>query len=94
MPYSSEEGKQWIKERLLSIASQNMNILDVGAGSGTYSVNYKTMLGGYWEAVEVFPRYIEQFKLNDKYDFIHIQDIRNFDWKIKDYDVVFFGDIL
>ena len=94
MPYSSVEGKDWTVEKLLQITTQNMNILDVGVGSGTYSDLLRSQMGGYWEGVEVFPRYIEQFKLNDKYDFIHIMDIRNFDWKIKDYDVIFFGDIL
>lgn len=91
MPYSYPFFKQEIREHILNELNfiPNAKVLDVGAGAGTYADLIPELK---MDALEIFPRYIEQFNLQEKYNTIHIGDIVNFDFR--DYDYLILGDVL
>lgn len=84
-------GKKEIKEYICNNYKGEVEILDVGAGMGTYyellKDNYKKIDG-----VEVFRPNVERYRLERKYRKVYCIDIRNF--KYVYYDLVIFGDIL
>jgi hypothetical protein len=91
MGTSHPESRPWSVKKIMSVSPTN--ILDVGAGSGTYAEALRA--AGYYQnidAVEIWGPYISEFKLLKKYRKVWQEDIRNFD-KFN-YDVVIFGDIL
>ena len=92
MPFSSNSGKAWITDQVKALSPNR--VLDIGAGSGTYAKLFKSQWpGAKWVAVEVWPKYIEQYKLGDLYDEVHAIDVR--EWRTdKSYDIAFVGDIL
>lgn len=78
MPTSDKEGKL-ISELLIEHHCPE-EIVDVGCGDGTYRDLMKwTNVDSYsyWVAVEVWEPYIEQFRLEDKYDLVINKDVRN-----------------
>lgn len=82
--------KKELKEYLKKYDPE-IEILDVGAGCGTYAL----LLGDYFnniDCVEVYKPNIERYELNKRYRKAYNEDIRNF--KYEWYDVVIFGDIL
>jgi hypothetical protein len=92
MPFSSDSGKSWIVNQVRTLSPKS--VLDIGAGSGTYAKLFKAQWpGAKWVAVEVWPKYIEQYKLGDLYDEVYATDVR--EWRTdKTYDIAFVGDIL
>ncbi len=86
MPYSSTSGKAFISRFLSNVTLKNKikNVLDIGAGSGTYSQMFRNKLcpsdhSAYfetWTAVEIWEPYIDQFKLNWIYDHVIVADAR------------------
>lgn len=96
MPTSSDSGKTWIQQQLRRIADRFpiRSVLDIGAGAGTYSQRFRTMLGqAHWTGVEVWPPYIEKYNLADRYDEVVCEDATKFVWP-QAYDLVFAGDVL
>lgn len=83
--YGKIEITNFLRERL----SFGDEILDVGAGCGTY----RWYLGsGYnMDAVEVWPEAIDGLK--EMYRNVFQEDIRTFEYK-QNYDLIIFGDIL
>ena len=110
MPYSSNEGKDWLAERIWAAlrgaperadAEGNRlapRVLDIGAGSGTYAdLLVRTDTGGarhypHETAIEIYPRYVHQYRLRRKYDEVIIGDAREVGFP--DSDVVILGDVL
>ena len=91
MPYSSEENRQFVLDTVKQI--QPDSILDVGAGSGTYSDLLRTEVDhNRFDAVEVWTPYVQRFGLDVKYDTVYVTDIRKF--YLFHYDLVIFGDVL
>ena len=91
MGTSHPESRPWIVNKIDVSGAET--VLDVGAGSGTYSDALKRAgINLNIEAVEVWKPYIEEFDLENKYDKVYEQDIR--DRTDFNYDVVIFGDIL
>ena len=95
---SLEAGKTTIVEWVNEL-SDIKNILDIGAGAGTYYnlfVNqYQLLKESNWIAVEAWTPSIAEYGLKQKYQTVLNEDIRSLDWSlIPDLDVVFMGDVL
>ena len=89
MPYSSTEGKEWMKAEIDRLAP--LTVLDVGAGCGTY-FDLAAQPYQFWIAVEAWRPYLAQFDLAVRYDGVIFGDVRRIDWP--DVDLVIFGDVL
>lgn len=91
MPYSYSKFKREVADHIVSTVSRQDAILDVGAGSGVYC----DLLRDHFDridALEIFPAYIDMFKLRGKYSDVHIGDVREFD--LRPYKYVIMGDVL
>ena len=90
MPYSSTEGKEWMKAQIERLTPYW--VLDVGAGCGTY-FDLAAKPGQRWMAVEAWATYVEQFGLAARYKGgVVIGDVRQLLWP--DASLVIFGDVL
>lgn len=93
MPYSSGENAQdvlwWATVHRID------SVLDIGTGAGFYGRllyhNTSVMHG-----VEIWPPYIQQFKLGEIYDRVLVEDVRSLPGapSIDTYDLAIFGDVL
>ncbi len=96
MPYSTQAGKAWIErlaKRLIKKCQDN-SILDVGAGSGTYSDLLRSKLPGTeFTALEVWEPYLSEFHLENKYNAILPIDVRQFTPDTK-YGITLLGNVL
>jgi hypothetical protein len=91
MGTSHPESRPWSIEKILQSGAEY--ILDIGAGSGTYSDALKSAgFSGKIDALEIWQPYIDKFDLYSKYRKVYQADVRMFD--DFSYDVVIFGDIL
>jgi len=88
MPYSYSDFKKEIQEHFQTIFQSDENILDVGPGSGTYSQLVTFPI----DCLEIFPPYIDMFKLHEKYRTVFTGDILLFDTTT--YDYIIFGDVI
>jgi 2-polyprenyl-3-methyl-5-hydroxy-6-metoxy-1,4-benzoquinol methylase len=90
MPYSYAKYKTEYKDHMIE-SFEGLKILDAGAGSGMYS---DLLLDKFpiMDALEIFPNYIEMFKLKEKYNNVFIGDILSFD--LSSYDYIILGDII
>jgi 2-polyprenyl-3-methyl-5-hydroxy-6-metoxy-1,4-benzoquinol methylase len=90
MPHSADENKLWVSSLIKEI--NPFSVLDIGAGSGTYGKICKNLNVSKIDCVEVWKPYIEEFSLNNIYENIFIEDVRNFN--NFNYDLIIFGDVL
>jgi hypothetical protein len=91
MPYSHEEGKDWMVDRITARAPKS--ILDVGVGAGIYAQLLRPRLPGTCLiGIEVFEPYRAMFHLDDLYDELLIGDARTIPWPKA--DVVIMGDVV
>ena len=89
MPYSSDEGKGWMREQI--DRASPTTVLDVGAGCGTY-FDLAAQPYQFWIAVEVWRPYLAEFDLAARYSGVIADDVRRIKWP--DVDLVIFGDVL
>lgn len=90
MPYSSESGKQYIRNIVGRVKHERM--LDIGCGSGTYARMFPE---SNWTGIEVWEPYIDQFKLNDVYDSIVVGNVCSaYLGVLGHFDVAIVGDVL
>lgn len=91
MPYSDNSNSNWYLEKLLT--HRPRTILDVGPGAGRYASLTRSVLPEVnITGLEIFEPYVERFGLNNLYDEVIVQDVRectNFN-----YDLTIFGDVL
>lgn len=84
----------WFKKNEHNVQS----IIDIGPGKGTYYnllSNNNVCSNTTWTGIEAWKNYIEQFKLEEKYNFIINQDVRTIDWNnLGKYSVAIAGDVL
>jgi hypothetical protein len=91
---SSEQGKDWTRERVHELARQHgpLRILDVGPGVGTYA----RLLAGpdvaHITGLEVWEPYLTTYHLHDYYDELVVGDVRT--TPLPEVDVVVLGDVL
>lgn len=91
MPSSYNDFKAEIRYFFECTLKPNTKILDVGPGRGTY----RTLLRGLpysMDCIEIYPPYIQHFKLYEKYDNVFEGNIVDFDFT--DYDCIILGDVL
>ena len=91
MPESYKFFKPEIKQYFKHHVPASTRILDVGPGIGTYS-NLLRELGYSIDCIEIWEPYVDEYKLHDKYDNVHIGNILDFD--ISEYDYIILGDVL
>jgi hypothetical protein len=79
VPTSDEWGKEeWVLPKIKEMfEGKNPRVIDVGAGSGTYSRLLRSSISGHWIAVEAWKPYIEEYDLPAIYDEIVCDDIRH-----------------
>jgi len=90
MAYSYDYFKEDVKRYIENNFDYDIEILDVGAGSGTYQKllpNYKNI-----DAIEVYEPYIDYFDLRKRYRLVYNENITSF--KYSYYDLIIFGDII
>lgn len=88
MPFSSENGKSYIKRIFNKVP--NINCLDIGCGSGTYA---KMFPNSQWDGVEVWEPYVKEYGLEGLYNNLYVKDARQWTPQ-RDYDVAILGDVL
>ena len=104
MPYSELEKFDWCMKKIKSILKpyRYLNVIDVGAGAGLYE-DYMRRWGFRSSinlaGIEVWPEYIKEFNLEERYDEIICEEAQIFDFnwykKINEcIDLVIFGDVL
>lgn len=88
---SHPEGKDWALRMVQAYAP--VSILDIGAGSGTYSRLWRDRLPAdvRWTALEVHAPYIERYRLHDLYDEVMIADARD---GLVPADLALLGDVV
>jgi|TARA_B100001094_G_scaffold325030_1_gene378673 phospholipid N-methyltransferase len=94
MPTSTSIFKEQTIEYICKYINTESNIIDIGAGAGTY---YNTLYPlGYRniDAVEVFEKYISQFNLKDKYRNVFNQNVISLDIDLTKYQLAIFGDVI
>ena len=91
MPFSYDYGKNDVKHHFEIHIPITAKILDVGPGVGTYS-NLLTPSGYKLDCLEIFPRYITDYDLVEKYNKVMVGDIRKFDFD--EYEYLIMGDVL
>ena len=88
MPYSTGYFKNEIKNYILNGYDKTIKILDIGAGSGTYSNLLKPLGYDNIDCVEAFETYVDQFDLKSKYTNVFVGDITKLNIDFKTYDLI------
>lgn len=91
MPYSYGLYKQEFAAHIIEKIPSSSQILDVGAGSGSYG----ELLKGHFlniDAIEIHAPYIDMFKLKEKYRTVYNENILDFDFSGYDYFIM--GDVI
>lgn len=98
IPSSSEEGKEWIKNKLLELKKSNSieKVIDIGVGSGTYFNYFNSIIPDVkWAGIEIWDSYVREYNLLKNYSNILISDASELDYSIiGKYDIAFVGDVL
>lgn len=91
MPTSTELYKDAIFAHIKHVIRHipRVNILDVGAGFGTYA---KGLFPLQIDGIEVYQPYIDEYNLRSLYRNIFCEDILNFDYS--NYDYIIIGDVI
>lgn len=89
MPSSDTRGKQQIVDFVRNLKHDRM--LDIGCGEGTYA---KLFPEAHWTGVEIWRPYVEEYKLHDLYQELHLFDAREWEPRHQRWDVAIAGDVL
>jgi hypothetical protein len=101
MPTSDKQGK-FIAKALIKEANPT-GIWDIGPGEGAYYQLIEDYGGDYftgnfhkWTGVEIWQPYVDQFHLEEMYDEIFIEDVKDITFADEDHsdDLIIFGDVL
>lgn len=88
MPFSAQNGKDYIRNIVARVRHDRM--LDIGCGSGTYARLFPEL---EWTGVEVWEPYVDRFSLDRLYERFILSDARV--WKPDGrYDIGVAGDVL
>lgn len=94
MPTSSTENKEKIVKWYKEIAP--LSVIDIGPGKGTYAKLLKPFVADtHWTGIEAWAPYINQYNLEQYYNYIVIADARVVDYeRIGNSSLVIMGDVL
>ena len=89
---SLDTGKEMIIQYLKENFPAGSVALDVGACDG----KYYDLLGDHFtmDAVEIFAPNVETHRLREKYRYVFVGDIMDYNYHKGDYDVAIFGDVI
>jgi hypothetical protein len=94
MPTSYPLYKDSVRNWFLENVPFDCNILDIGAGCGTYS----DLIRGYGyklDAVEIWEPYITKYDLKNKYSWVYERNVMNMPFNVLEaYDFYILGDVL
>jgi len=93
MPRSTNFFKNETINYIISKYGKDINILDIGAGVGTYSDllsphGYKNI-----DCIEIFEPYVTDYNLRSKYREVFVDDIVKTNIDFDNYDLLIFGDV-
>jgi len=92
VPSSHPEGREWAADRIADTTAPI--IIDIGCGEGTYSdIARELRPDALWIGVDIWPQYVDEFKLWHKYDFVVTRDARDLAFPFAPY-VLLAGDVL
>ena len=99
MSYSLKTGKAETLKWFQDNEKQIKKIVDIGPGSGTYinliKEEHNCCTDAEWISIEIWKPYIDQYKLESRYNQVINQDIRTVDWSsLSPISVVIAGDVL
>jgi hypothetical protein len=94
MPTSTPIFKEQTKEYILKYIDKSANIIDIGAGVGTYADMLRPLGYDNIDAVEVFNQYIENYHLKSKYRSVFNHNIINSELYLNDYSLAILGDVV
>ena len=94
MPISTSFFKTQTIEYIEKNINKSTNILDIGAGIGTYADLLKPLGYNGIDAIEVFEPYIDSYELRSKYRSVFCQDIIKSELFLDDYNLANLGDII
>jgi len=94
MPFSTSYFKEQTKNYIVKNYAKDAKILDIGAGAGTYSDMLKPEGFSNLHCVEAFARYLDEYKLGEKYSKVFYGDVTKLDIDFHYYDLIILGDVL
>lgn len=98
MSYSLRSGKAETLAWFQAHADDIKVVVDIGPGSGTYikliREEAQCCVNAKWIGIEIWKKYIEEFKLEQRYDQIINADVRTINWQELNPDIVIAGDVL
>lgn len=94
MPTSTPIFKEQTKDYILKHIPKDTNIIDIGAGIGTYADMLKPLGYNNIDAIEVFQPYIDGYGLKSKYRSVFNQNIIDSEIYLLDYNLAILGDVI
>ena len=94
MPVSTPIFKEETKNYILKNFDKNWNIIDIGAGYGTYGDMLKPLGYKNIDGIEIHEPYISMYKLKTKYNTIYCENIIDSTIDFSKYDAAILGDVI
>ena len=94
MPTSTPIFKEQTKDYILKHINVSANIIDIGAGLGTYADMLRPLGYDNIDAVEVFQTYVDGYQLRSKYRTVYVDNIITSDIYLNDYSFAILGDVV
>lgn len=94
MPTSTPIFKEQTKDYILKHINVSANIIDIGAGLGTYADMLRPLGYDNIDAIEVFQTYVDGYQLRSKYRTVYVDNIITSDIYLNDYSFAILGDVV
>lgn len=94
MPTSTPIFKEQTKDYIERHIDTSANIIDIGAGLGTYADMLKPLGYNNIDAVEVFQNYVDGYNLKAKYRTVYVDNIITSSIYLADYNLAILGDVV
>lgn len=94
MPTSTPIFKSQTIDYITKYIDRSTNIIDIGAGMGTYSNLLRPLGYDNIDAIEIYQPYIDGYHLRDKYRSVYDHNIINSQLYLQDYNLAILGDVV